>query len=126
VSVATLGLPWYRTGTTHRNAFDVVAALRGAGLLSRWPAHLFVMAITVIPGLAAVAWVLALARYPRLSAAASAGVGVLAAGSALGVRLVAHHRADRGATVALVVGGAVVLGTFLLSRSPHFQTKGQT
>jgi hypothetical protein len=128
VSGATLGLPWYRTGTTHRNAFDVVAALRGAGLLSRWPAHLFVIAITVIPGLAAVAWVLAIARYPRLSAAASAAVGALAAASGLGVLLVAHRRADLGTTVGSVVGVAVLLSSlpYAVARSPRRHlAKGQ-
>jgi hypothetical protein len=127
--LATLALPWYRTGATHRSALGVVAALRGAGMLSRLPAHVFVVAIALIPGLAAISWVLAFARCPRLSAGACVATGVLVAGSAFGVQIVGHSRADGGTTVALIAGlAAVVTGALALasfSSLSTIQPKGQ-
>jgi hypothetical protein len=114
----TLLLPWYRAGTTRRSALRLVAALRAAGLLSRWPAHAFAVAVALTPGLCGAAWLLWATRYPRLSGVAGALTGVVVLGAAATAVKVARHRADTGTTVALamatcavVAGGAVALFT---------------
>ena len=104
-------LPWLRTGSTHRSAYAVLSALRGAGLMRPFAAHAFLVALAVLPGVTAAVWVLTAAGYARLGAGAAVVAGLLGVGTALTVRIVAHHRAGGGTLAALVAGAiAVVVG----------------
>jgi hypothetical protein len=127
-SLATTALPWLDTGSTRRDAFRVVSALRAAGLMTRWPAQLFFAALAVLPGLIAAAWLLAVARLPRSSGLTSLLAGALVAGCAITVRHVAHHRAAPATGLAIMLGlltAAVGLITMLgwaqpcPEREPH-------
>ena len=111
VAAGTLLLPWLTTGSTRRSALGVIHALRAAGLMSRGPAQVFFVAIALVPGVAAAAWLLHLTGYRRVAAATTAIAGVLCSVSAMTVRHVAHHRAASGTVFALAFGiVAVALG----------------
>ena|SRR5258708_3610083 len=118
VAAGSLLLPWLTTGSTRRSALGVIHALRAAGLLSRGPAQFFFVAIALVPGVAATAWLLSLAGYRRLAAATTAIAGLLCTSSAITVRQAAGHRAASGTTVALIAGlTAVVLGALAAIRN---------
>jgi len=76
--------------------------------MSRTPAQLFFIAIALVPGTTAAAWVLAGARWPRSAAVAALVAGALVAGTGITVRRVAHTHAAYGTMVALVLGVAAV------------------
>jgi hypothetical protein len=93
LALAALWAPWVRTGRESRSAFELVSALRGAGMMDRAPAEALFAVVAVVPGLAAATWVLWAARYRRASAAAAAVIGALVCATSLTVRAVADRHA---------------------------------
>lgn len=104
VAFLTLWLSWLDTGSVHRSAFQVLSALRQAGLMSRPASKALFVGLAVLPGLVGAAWLLAPTGYRRLAAAAGAGAGLLTLTTAVVVRHVAGQEAGTGTGVALVAG----------------------
>ncbi|GAC1532140.1 MAG: hypothetical protein NVS3B12_09340 [Acidimicrobiales bacterium] len=117
VAVGVLWLPWLQTGTTRRSAFRLVSALRGAGLMTRTPAELFLVAVGLIPGLAAAAWLLWATGYRRVSGLATASVGALTLACAVGVNHVGRARVTPNVTIAAMVGVIAVLAAVVPFRN---------
>ncbi len=108
VALASLWVPWIRTGTTTRSAFQVISALRGAGLMRRVPDELFFIAVALVPGLVAAAWGLWATGCRRVSAGAAALAGALTVAASLTVRHVAHHRATASLGYVTAAGGTAM------------------
>jgi len=115
LALAALWAPWVRTGSESRSAFGLVSALRGAGLMDRGPAEALFAVVAVVPGLAAVTWVLWAARYRRASAIAAVAVGALVCATSLTVRAVADGHAAPSLLWATSAAGATLgLGVLAL------------
>lgn len=114
-SLATvlLWVPWYRTGSTQRSAFRLASALRAAGLLTRTPAVIFVVAIALVPGLAATACFLWAIGFRRAGALAVTAVGALTAGCAIGVQRIGGAGVTQNVTIEAVIGLATVVGALV-------------
>ena len=121
ITAALLWLPWWRTGTTRRSAFRLAGALRDAGLLTRSPARAFVVAVALVPGLAAGAWLLWFTGFRRAAAAATIAAGGLVSGCAIGIRHVGGAHVAPAVTLAaatgIVAAGIALAG--LVAGLPH-------
>jgi hypothetical protein len=117
--LALLWAPWVRTGARSRSAFELISALRAAGLARRGPAEALFGVVAVVPGLAVATWVLWGARYRRASAAVAGLAGALVAAASLTVRAAARAHAAPSLTWATVAAFLALALAVLALVSDH-------
>ena len=107
---------WHRSGRVHRNAFELGRALDRLGLVTGDARRALLIAVDVVPLLAALTVFAAVERWPRATGALAMATGAIALVASLVVLHVAGFRQPGPKLCAAVASVAIVSGALALYR----------